>query len=220
MVNTNPTKTEEKMETPTKQKILDVAINLFAQNGFNAVSMQDIAQVVAIKKASLYYHFTSKDQILKEILQYPITRIQLVAPPGETEDLIKSMGADGFLTMSADVLLNWMKDEKMQKVWRILCIELYHNDDIKRFYAGFRDMSMSFWESNFNLMRKHNLIKPLEAKVLAGEYLSFFMEAYLTYFLYRYGNTSASFIEEYKEAFEQHTKFIIDSIKQDKEVRA
>ncbi len=199
-------------ETSTKQKILDVAINLIAQNGYDAVSMQDIAQTVGIKKASLYYHFTGKDQILKEILQYPLTRISLVAPKGETEQLITNLGVEGFLTMSAGVMVSWMEDERMQKVWRILCIELYHNDQIKQFFATFRDMSVSFWESNFSYMKTQKLIKPLDPPVLAGEYLSFFMEAYMHYFLSSYGNTPKSFLEEYKEAFEQHTKFMIAAI--------
>ena len=100
----NKTETDgDQVEVSTKQKILDVAIDLFAQNGFNAVSMQDIAQVVGIKKASLYYHFASKDQILKEILQYPIARIQTVAPQGQTEALITSMGVEGFMVMSGGV---------------------------------------------------------------------------------------------------------------------
>jgi Transcriptional regulator len=207
-------------EVPTKQRILDVAIDLYAQRGFDAVSMQDIADAVGIKKASLYYHFESKDQILKEILQYPVARISTVAPKGETEQLITSLGVDGFMSLSSETVTSWIADERMQKVWRILCIELYHNDDIKRFYATFRDMSMSFWESNFTLMRKHKLIKPLDPKVLAAEYLSFFMEALLTYFLYSYGSTQATLTEEYKTAFEEHTKFMISSIKPDEEVQA
>ena len=205
-------------EKPTKEKILDAAIDLFAQKGFDAVSMQDIAQAVGIKKASLYYYFISKDQILKEVLEYPIARIGAVAPKGETEELITSLGADGFLTLSGGIFLNWMKDEKMQKVWRILCIELYHNDQIKKFYSNFRDMSVSFWESNFRLMLKHKLIKNIDPKVLVSEYLSYFMEANLNYFLYSYGNTSNSFEQEYKDSFNQHTKFFIDSIKQEESV--
>lgn len=212
----NKTETvDDQVEVSTKQKIFDVAIDLFAQNGFDAVSMQDIAQVVGIKKASLYYHFTSKDQILKEILQYPIARIQTVAPQGQTEALITSMGVEGFMVMSGGVFLNWMEDEKMHKVWRILCIELYHNEQIKEFFTTFKEMSTDFWESNFDFMLKSKLIKPIDPKVLVNEYLSFFMEAYFNYFLNIYGKTSNPFQKEYKEIFNQHTRFLINAIKQD-----
>ena len=40
----------------TKQKILDVALDLFSQNGFSAVSIRDICKVVDIKESSVYYH--------------------------------------------------------------------------------------------------------------------------------------------------------------------
>jgi AcrR family transcriptional regulator len=216
VIETEPTPLLEKQsEKTTKEKIFDAAIDLFAQKGFDAVSMQDIAQSVGIKKASLYYYFSSKDQILKEVLEYPIARIGLVAPQGETEELINSLGAEGFLTMSGGIFLNWMEDEKMHKVWRILCIELFHNEQIKKFFSNFKEMSSSFWESNFSFMLKRKLIKPIDPKVLVNEYLSFFMEAYFDYFLHSYGNTSNSFQQEYKETFNQHTKFLINAIKQE-----
>ena len=62
-------------------------------------------------------------------------------------------------------------------------------------------------------MLKLKLIKNIDPKVLVNEYLSYFMEANLNYFIYSYGNTSNSFEQEYKDLFNQHTKFILDSIK-------
>ena len=53
----------------TKQKILDVALDLFSQNGFSAVSIRDICKVVDIKESSVYYHFKNKQAILDELLQ-------------------------------------------------------------------------------------------------------------------------------------------------------
>lgn len=56
------------MCSDTKQNILKAASQLFAETGFTATSMDDIAQAVGIKKATLYHHFESKEQLLKEIL--------------------------------------------------------------------------------------------------------------------------------------------------------
>ena len=53
----------------TKQKILDVALDLFSQNGFSAVSIRDICKVVDIKESSVYYHFKNKQTIFDELLQ-------------------------------------------------------------------------------------------------------------------------------------------------------
>jgi AcrR family transcriptional regulator len=52
----------------TKERILLVAVQLFAKRGFVAVSVRDIANMVGIKAASLYYHYASKDEIFTDIL--------------------------------------------------------------------------------------------------------------------------------------------------------
>jgi TetR/AcrR family transcriptional regulator, biofilm operon repressor len=150
-------------------------------------------------------------------LEYPLARVSDVSPKGmEPKELITSMGVDGFLTMSSGLFISWLEDPKIQKVWRIVCIELYHNQEIKRFFSDFIEVSAKFWESNFKIMAERKLIKDLDPKILVNEYLSYFMEAYLHYFLFSYGATKNSFQKEYKELFDQHTKFIIDSIKQQK----
>lgn len=50
-----------------KQQILIIATNLFDQKGYNASSMRDLAKEVGVEPASLYSHFRSKEDILKNI---------------------------------------------------------------------------------------------------------------------------------------------------------
>ena len=40
----------------TKEKILETALTLFAENGYNGTSVEQIAQNVGIKAPSLYKH--------------------------------------------------------------------------------------------------------------------------------------------------------------------
>lgn len=54
----------------TKQEILEVALDLFSRNGYEATSMSDISNAVGIRKASLYAHFESKQDILDSLLVY------------------------------------------------------------------------------------------------------------------------------------------------------
>lgn len=53
----------------TKQEILNAALDLFSAHGFDATSMSQIADAVGVRKASLYSHFASKDDILKSLMQ-------------------------------------------------------------------------------------------------------------------------------------------------------
>lgn len=49
---------------PTREKILDAALDLFTDQGFDATSMREIAARLHLTKPSIYYHFGSKDEIL------------------------------------------------------------------------------------------------------------------------------------------------------------
>jgi AcrR family transcriptional regulator len=48
----------------TREKILDVALDLFTDQGFDGTSMREIAERLRITKPSIYYHFASKEDIL------------------------------------------------------------------------------------------------------------------------------------------------------------
>jgi TetR/AcrR family transcriptional regulator, cholesterol catabolism regulator len=52
----------------TRDDILTAAAQIFSEKGFHAASMQDIALAVELQKASLYYHFASKQEILLALL--------------------------------------------------------------------------------------------------------------------------------------------------------
>ena len=57
------------MAEGTKQRILDIALELFAQNGYLGTSMSDIAKQLGFTKAALYKHYTSKQEILDQIVE-------------------------------------------------------------------------------------------------------------------------------------------------------
>ena len=57
------------MAEGTKERILDIALELFAQNGYPGTSMSDIAKQLGFTKAALYKHYTSKQEILDQIVE-------------------------------------------------------------------------------------------------------------------------------------------------------
>jgi AcrR family transcriptional regulator len=48
----------------TRQRILDVALDLFTEQGYDGTSLRQIAEQLGVTKAALYYHFESKEDIL------------------------------------------------------------------------------------------------------------------------------------------------------------
>ncbi len=53
----------------TRERIQDVARELFAQQGVQRTSLQDIADKLGITKPALYYHFTSREELIRSIVQ-------------------------------------------------------------------------------------------------------------------------------------------------------
>jgi AcrR family transcriptional regulator len=51
-----------------RQAIVEAAIGVFAQHGFDAATTDDIARAAGLSKGGLYWHFKSKDDILAAIL--------------------------------------------------------------------------------------------------------------------------------------------------------
>lgn len=51
----------------TRERILDVAQDLFTQHGYDKTSLRDIADRLGITKAALYYYFERKEDILLEL---------------------------------------------------------------------------------------------------------------------------------------------------------
>jgi AcrR family transcriptional regulator len=52
------------IKADTRERILDVALELFTEQGFDGTSLREIAERLGVTKAALYYHFESKDDIL------------------------------------------------------------------------------------------------------------------------------------------------------------
>ena len=63
------TTTRAEQARQTKEGILAVALNLFAQRGYAATSLQDIADEMSLTKAAVYYHFRSKAELLQAICE-------------------------------------------------------------------------------------------------------------------------------------------------------
>ncbi len=100
----------------------------------------------------------------------------------------------------------------MEKVWRIICIELYHDSRIKQFYGQFCSEALAFWTSNFEIMRKHGMVKPYDPEVLAREYLSFYICTIMDYFIAQFDG-KGTFLGSNGKILDRHMEFLVSSIK-------
>ena len=62
-------RTRAKAGADRKAEIIEAAANIFMEKGYEAASIQDVADAVNILKGSLYYYIKSKDDLLYEVIQ-------------------------------------------------------------------------------------------------------------------------------------------------------
>lgn len=86
----------------TKEEILLKASDVFRVKGYHNTSMQDLAEACGLLKGSLYYHFPSKEMLMKDLLLsihkylvervFPIANDESLTPEIRMEKLLKKMG--------------------------------------------------------------------------------------------------------------------------------
>ncbi len=74
-------------ERGSRRLILDHAARLLRNGGYHRATLREIAEAVGIRKASLYYHFASKEEIVEEVVNDGVRFVHeaVVAALAETE---------------------------------------------------------------------------------------------------------------------------------------
>ncbi len=108
----------------TKQKILDKALELFSTQGYDSVSVGEIAKAVGIKAPSLYNHYPSKQAIFDAIVES--TAAQYEADTGKIDIHVQNAERD------ISVFTQITEDMLFEKVRQIFEYSL-HNESISRF---------------------------------------------------------------------------------------
>ena len=69
----------------TRRAVLDSARRLFADRGFAGTSLQDIADAMGVRKANVYYYFTTKGAILEALLDERVSSLESLLDRAEEE---------------------------------------------------------------------------------------------------------------------------------------
>ena len=208
---------QEDRKKSTKDKIFDVSVDLFSQKGFDAVSMREIGREVGIRESSIYNHYQNKEAILDSIIDFFFSEIEASNLPEEQMDELMMVGIDIFFEMGSKMFIERMSTPKTEKIWRIISIEVFHNEKIRKlFVEELLEAPINGWEIIFTKMMEKNLIKQYDPKILAREYFSFAIFLYFEYFILRYDTDYESFMDLALKKMVDHANFISDSIKIEK----
>ena len=108
----------------TMQKILEKALELFSTQGYDSVSVSEIAKAVGIKAPSLYNHFPSKQAIFEAIVESTVAQYE--EDTGKIDIHVQNVAQD------IPVFTEITEDALFEKVRQIFEYSL-HNETVSRF---------------------------------------------------------------------------------------
>lgn len=111
----------------TKERILDEALMLFSENGYDGTSVERIAEKVGIKAPSLYKHFKGKEDILNAIIDNAEARYE------ESFGSEKRIGRlpeskEEFVRITMDRISFTMHDPMIRKIRKFLVQEQFRSE--------------------------------------------------------------------------------------------
>lgn len=160
------------MASDTRERILDAALSLFAEKGYEGTNLLDVAQAVGIVKSAIYRHFSGKEELWNAVIEmmemYYEERFgseqDLPAIPATCEEL---------LGMTMQMVNFTIHDSRVKKVRKILLIEQFRDEHIrelatKHFLTGLE----SIFTTVFAGMMENGSIKKGDPAMLAFAYTS------------------------------------------------
>jgi len=211
MKSSNP---ENEAKKTTKEKIFDASIDLFSKKGFNAVPVREIAKKAGIREGSIYNHYRNKEAILDAIIDYFKSEFtQSSLSEEETADLLEE-GPEVFFEVGTKMFMDRINTPQMEKIYRLVCIETYHNEKIREFFKKeLLEEPLRGWENIFSIMIEKKMIKPVNPRTLAYEYWSFAIFLFFKYYILEYQEDFDSFMNLSLEKMTKHTRFLLEAIK-------
>ena len=124
----------------TKQRILSESLRLFSENGYDAVSVAEIASAVGIKAPSLYKHYKSKRDIFDSILKKMSEADSFYADENDmpnVDDDYNNVSLESIKTFSVAMFKHWTDDEFAARFRRMLSLERFKNSEMAELYKSY-----------------------------------------------------------------------------------
>ena len=157
---------------PTRERILDSALMLFSEKGYDGVGVDLIAENAGIKGPSLYRHFKGKEEILNCLIEkvgaYYEVNFGSENDPGKIPESMEEL-----IAFSLERIRFTMHDEMLQKTRRILAMEQFRNSKIAQLTSKHHlDGLQKMFQKIFEGMMETQVLKTDDAEVLAMEFVA------------------------------------------------
>ena len=194
-------------------RILLTALQLFARDGYEAVSVRIIAEELGMTKGALYRHYKNKrdifDSIVEKMIQIDAQRAKEYQMPveryDEKSDLYENTSFEDIAEYTIEQLKFWTEDNFASLFRRMLTLEQYRNAEMAELYSQcIVEGPVSYMEDLFRELTKKGVLKDENPRQLAVEHY-----APLFLLINMFDNNGEN--EEYVEILRNHIKHFIQS---------
>jgi len=180
--------------------ILDAAVNVFIEKGYENTSMNEIAARAGISKGGLYHHFINKDMVMLYANQ------KLMKPCYEMMEKIRHCDnvIEGLKVYIHDYLQYWIERKKELIFFSLSMTKAMGHRDIFKMYERYVEEYIYFFEEMYNKGIKSGCFRPHNARHSSIALMSA-LDGVLVYMALdrkiTLDETTESFIERFVNAF-------------------
>ena len=193
-----------------KEEILIVALHLFARDGYEAVSVSQIAGELDMTKGALYRHYKSKrdifDCIVQRMEQQDGEQARENEVPEEsiekTPEEYQNVSLDDFVEYSKSMFEYWTEDDFASSFRKMLTIEQFRSEEMQNLYQQYLVSGPAEYVKD--------LFKSMEIKNPEEKAVKFYANMFFYYSVYD-GVTDKT---KAKCQFEQMMDKIVEEMKQ------
>ena len=167
-----------------KEEILIVALHLFARDGYEAVSVSQIAGELDMTKGALYRHYKSKrdifDCIVQRMEQQDSEQARQNEVPEESIEKVpeeyQNVSVEDFVGYSKSMFEYWTEDDFASSFRKILTLEQFRNEEMQNLYQQY----LVFGPAEY----VKDLFKNMEIKHPEEEAVKFYANMFFYYSIY------------------------------------
>ena len=193
-----------------KEEILIVALHLFARDGYEAVSVSQIAGELDMTKGALYRHYKSKrdifDCIVGRMEQQDGEQARRNEVPEESIEKVpeeyQNVSVEDFVGYSKSMFEYWTEDDFASSFRKMLTLEQFRNEEMQNLYQQYLVSGPAEYVKD--------LFKNMEIKNPEEEAVKFYANMFFYYSMY----DGAADKAKVKYQFEHMLDKIVEEIKQ------
>ena len=155
-----------------KEEIIYATLELASVNGMKGVSMSQIAEKVGIKAPSLYNHFKSKDEIIREMYSFLREQAQknIGEPSVDYSKVFEEKSLEEILMGSLTPYVGMISDKNMLQFFKVLYSERSTNPTAAKIMVEETERMLSQSRNLFYALAVHGKIKNQDADMASMTY--------------------------------------------------